>query len=52
MKKYKVYFDQVNQTYFEIKAKNRGNAIRAAIARWRAENIPSWASYIEEEETE
>ena len=37
-KKYRVYFAQVNQTYFDVEANNEKEAVEKAAKEWKAEN--------------
>lgn len=36
-KKYRVYFSQLNQTYVEVRAKDRTEAAKRASRKWRKE---------------
>lgn len=40
MKKYRVYISQINQTYYDVVAANRDNAIDRASRMWKMENDP------------
>ena len=40
MKKYRVYFEQVNQTYYDVEANNKGDAIGEAVSKWMKDNRP------------
>ena len=48
MMKFRVWFDQVNQVIYEVKAKDRDEAEKKAIRLWNSENKSPSASYIEE----
>jgi len=37
MKNWRVWFEQVNQTYFDVRARTEGNAIDKARKEWRSE---------------
>lgn len=40
MKSYRVYFRQINQCYYDVKACSRGAAISKAERAWKRENGP------------
>lgn len=48
MKTFNVYFDQVNQTRYEIQAKNEDEAISKAVRQWIAENGKPFGAHVEE----
>ena len=48
MKTFKVWFDQINQELFIIKAENEKNAIKSAIKEWKKTYGDPYPSYFEE----
>ena len=40
MEKYRVFIKQINQTHYDVKAKNKENAIKAAKKAWRMDYYP------------
>jgi hypothetical protein len=49
MKKWRVWFDQVNQTVYEVDAESREDAIKKAERIWKGENFPPVGAYTEED---
>ena len=49
MKTFYVYFDQINQTKYEVKAKDSESAIAKAKTLWRAENSAPSGAYVEDD---
>lgn len=49
---YRVWIDQVNQTYVDVVAQNKGEAIEKGYLKWRSEHAHSRVSYIEKQEDE
>ena len=52
MKKWTIWFDQVNQTKFEIEARIEESAILKAQREWKEAYSNPWPSHIEEETDE
>jgi hypothetical protein len=48
--KYKVWFNQVNQTVFEVSATCTQKAVEKATKEWNKEHKNPFASYVEDEE--
>ena len=40
MKKWRVWFEQINQTYIDVEARTEDSAILKAKREWREENEP------------
>lgn len=47
MAKYRVYFNQVNQTMYRVKAKNEDEAVKKARILWRQENGEPYGAHVE-----
>ena len=50
MKKWKIWFDQVNQTVYEVEARTKDSAIFKAQREWTNDFNGSYPSYVEEQE--
>jgi hypothetical protein len=48
VKTFQVYFSQVNQTRFEVRAQDEGKAVEKAERIWRAENGWPTGAHVEE----
>lgn len=48
MKTFNVYFSQVNQTRFEVRAQDEDHAIQKATRQWIAENGKPFGTHVEE----
>lgn len=51
MKTYRVYIEQINQQYYDVKANSREAAISKAEREWKKENGPC-CRYVEEQDSE
>ena len=47
MKKYRVWVEQVNQTWLDVEAKDKHEAREKGYKKWRKEYAHSYVSYIE-----
>ena len=49
MKKWKIWFDQVNQTVYEVEARTKDSAIFKAQREWTNDFNDPYPSYVEEQ---
>jgi hypothetical protein len=48
-RKFRIYFEQVNQTRYDVVATTRENAVKTAAKLWREENATPRGVHVEEE---
>ena len=50
LKTFRVYIEQVNQTYVDVRARSPEQARAKGYAKWRREDAHSSVSYVEKQE--
>ena len=46
---FKVWFEQINQAHFTVKADNLEDALKVALSEWRDNNYPPSCNYVEKD---